>query len=173
VATYGLADRLDNLDPATAERPLREGEAVKFDYGAVVEGYCSDYGRTLFCGEPPEEFARTYEDVLLAAHEAAIAASLPGARAGDVDLVCRAPIEAAGLGEAFIHRAGHCLGLDLHERPYLSVEDDLPLEEGMVFTIEPSINVPGRMGMRIEDMVVCTAAGGRKLGEVSSELVLV
>jgi Xaa-Pro aminopeptidase len=172
VATYGLADRLDNLN-ATADVPLRAGESVKFDYGAVVDGYCSDFGRTIFCGEPPDEFVRTYEDVLVPAHEAAIAACTPGVRAGDVDLVCRSVIEAAGFGEAFIHRTGHCLGLDLHERPYISEEDDLPLEEGMVFTIEPSINVPGRMGMRIEDMVVCEPAGGRNLVDVSGDLVVV
>lgn len=82
-------------------------------------------------------------------------------------------IEDAGLGEAFIHRAGHCLGLDLHERPYISEEDDLLLEDGMVFTIEPSINVPGRFGMRIEDMVVCAPGGGRKLVAASDALVLV
>lgn len=75
VGTYGLADRRDNLDAATADLPLRSGESVKFDYGAVVDGYCSDFGRTLFCGEPPEEFTRTYHEVLLPAHEAAIAAS--------------------------------------------------------------------------------------------------
>ena len=139
---------------------------MKFDYGAVVDGYCSDFGRTIFCGEPSDEFVATYDEVLIPAHEAAIAACVPGARAGDVDLICRKVIEDAGLGEAFIHRAGHCLGLDLHERPYISEEDDLPLEEGMVFTIEPSINVPGRMGMRIEDMVVCEPGGGRNLVDV-------
>ena len=111
--------------------------------------------------------------MLIPAHEAAIAACVPGARAGDVDLICRKVIEDAGLGEAFIHRAGHCLGLDLHERPYISEEDDLPLEEGMVFTIEPSINVPGRFGMRIEDMVVCEPGGGRNLVDVSGDLVVV
>jgi Xaa-Pro aminopeptidase len=173
VGTYGLADRRDNLDRATADLPLRSGESVKFDYGAVVHGYCSDFGRTIFCGEPPDEFVSTYNEVLLPAHRATIAASVPGARAGDVDLACRAVIEEAGLGEAFVHRAGHCLGLDLHERPFISEEDDLLLEEGMVFTIEPSINVPGRFGMRIEDMVVCAAGGGRKLVPAAEALVVV
>ena len=170
VATYGLGDRRDNLDGKTADLPLRHGESVKFDYGAVVDGYCSDFGRTVFCGEPPEQFVRTYQEVLLPAHEAAIAASAAGVRAGDVDRICRDVIEGAGLGEAFVHRTGHCLGLDLHERPYISEEDDLLLEEGMVFTIEPSINVPGRMGMRIEDMIVCGVDGGRPLVELSSAL---
>jgi Xaa-Pro aminopeptidase len=173
VATYGLADRLDNLNPATADTPLRSGESVKFDYGAVADGYCSDFGRTIFCGEPSDDFVSTYENVLLPAHEAAIAACIPRTRAGDVDLICRKVIEDAGLGEAFVHRTGHCLGLDLHERPYISEEDDLPLEEGMVFTIEPSINVHGRFGMRIEDMVVCTARGGELLVELDSALVSV
>ena len=78
VGTYGLADRLDNLNPTTADLPLRSGESVKFDYGAVVDGYCSDFGRTIFCGEPPEDVRRTYDDVLLPAHDAAIAASVAG-----------------------------------------------------------------------------------------------
>jgi Xaa-Pro aminopeptidase len=173
VSTYGLADRRDNLDPATADLPLRSGESVKFDYGAVVRGYCSDFGRTLSCGEPSGDFVETYEQVLLVAHEAAIAAAKPGVRAGDVDLVCRQVIEDAGFGEAFVHRAGHCLGLDLHERPYISEEEDAELEEGMVFTIEPSINVPGRFGMRIEDVVVCDASGGRRLVDPGSALAVV
>jgi Xaa-Pro aminopeptidase len=173
VATYGLPDRLDNLSPATADVPLRSGESVKFDYGAVVDGYCSDFGRTIFCGDPSDDFLTTYDEVLLPAHEAAIAACVPGVRAGDVDLICRKVIEDAGLGEAFVHRTGHCLGLDLHERPYISEEDDLPLEEGMVFTIEPSINVHGRFGMRIEDMVACTPGGGELLVELDSALVVV
>jgi Xaa-Pro aminopeptidase len=172
VATYGLADRLDNLSPATADVPLRRGESVKFDYGATVDGYCSDFGRTLFVGEPPEDFLKTYDEVLLPAHEAAIAACVPGVRAGDVDLICRRVIEDAGLGKAFVHRTGHCLGLDLHERPYISAEDDLPLEERMVFTIEPSINVQGRFGMRIEDMVVCRPGGGELLVDLDSVLVV-
>jgi Xaa-Pro aminopeptidase len=172
VGTYGLADRRDNLDPATADLPLRANESVKFDYGAVVDGYCSDFGRTLFCGDPSDDFLATYDHVLLRAHMAAIEAAVPGARAGDVDLVCRRVIEEAGLGDAFIHRTGHCIGLDLHERPFISEEDDMVLEEGMVFTVEPSINVPGRFGMRIEDMVVCRPGGARKLVEVSDELVI-
>jgi Xaa-Pro aminopeptidase len=173
VGTYGLADRRDNLDPKTADLPLRSGESVKFDYGAVVDGYCSDFGRTIFCGEPSPTFLDTYNDVLLPAQRAAIEAAVPGARAGDVDLACRKVIEDVGMGEYFIHRTGHCIGLDVHELPYISEEDDTILEEGMTFTIEPSINFPGRFGMRIEDVVVCAPGRGRVLVPASDELVVV
>ena len=173
VGTYGLPDRRDNLDPKTADLPLRAGESVKFDYGAVVNGYCSDFGRTIFCGDPSQAFLDTYNDVLLPAQRAAIDAAVPGARAGDVDLACRRVIEDVGLGEYFIHRTGHCIGLDVHELPYISEEDDTVLEAGMTFTIEPSINAPGRFGMRIEDVVVCAPGSGRRLVPAADDLVVV
>jgi Xaa-Pro aminopeptidase len=141
---------------------LREGEVVLFDFGAVWEGYCSDFGRTVPCGEPPA----AYEDVrrvLLEAQEAGRAAAKPGALARDVNAACRAPIEAAGYGEGFRHRMGHGIGLDVHERPFLSVEDETPLEAGMTFTDEPSILVDGSFGARVEDVIAVTPEGGRML----------
>jgi Xaa-Pro aminopeptidase len=91
--------------------------------------------------------------------------------ASEVNAACRAPIEEAGLGEHFRHRMGHGIGLDVHERPFISSEDDTPLEVGMTFTDEPSIIVPGRFGLRIEDVVVCEEAGGRKLNSYPPDLV--
>ena len=152
---------LDTGDP-TAGDPLPDGEAVLFDFGAVVEGYCSDFGRTIVCGEPPAGFGEAHE-VLLAAQEAGRRAAVPGAPARDVNAACRAPIEAAGLGEGFRHRMGHGIGLDVHEPPFLSVEDETPLETGMTFTDEPSILIDGRFGMRVEDIIVVTDAGGELL----------
>lgn len=160
IFTWG-AHRLDSGD-ATAAEPLGEGEAVLFDFGAVVEGYCSDFGRTLLCGEPPPG----YEEARAAmrnAQEAGREAARPGALARDVNAACRAPIEAAGLGAGFRHRMGHGIGLDVHERPFLSVEDETPLEAGMTFTDEPSILVDGRFGVRVEDVIEITEAGGRFL----------
>ena len=156
VFTWGER-RLDSGD-ASAHEPLADGDPVLFDFGAVVEGYCSDFGRTIPCGEPPAgwEEART---AMLGAQEAGRAAARPGALAREVNAACRAPIEAAGLGEGFRHRMGHGIGLDVHERPFLSVEDDTPLEAGMTFTDEPSILVDGSFGVRVED-VICVAAGG-------------
>ena len=153
--------RLDS-GAATAFDPLEEGEVVLFDFGAVWQGYCSDFGRTLPCGEPPAGYDEVRR-VLLEAQEAGRAAATPGALARDVNAGCRAPIEAAGLGEGFRHRMGHGIGLDVHERPFLSVEDETPLEAGMTFTDEPSILLDGRFGARVEDVIEVTPAGGRLL----------
>jgi Xaa-Pro aminopeptidase len=154
----------------TARRPIAEGTSVMFDFGAVVDGYCSDFGRTVYCGDPPDDYRETY-DVMLAAQEAGRDAARAGVPAADVNAACRAPIEEAGLGEHFRHRMGHCIGLNVHERPFISAEDATPLESGMTFTDEPSIIIPGRHGIRIEDIVVCEESGGRKLGSYPPDLV--
>jgi len=160
IFTWG-ARRLDSGE-ATATEPLADGEAVLFDFGAVVEGYCSDFGRTLVCGEPPPGYEHAHA-TMLAAQEAGRQAARTGAPARDVNTACRAPIEAAGLGDGFRHRMGHGIGLDVHERPFLSVEDDTPLEAGMTFTDEPSILVDGSFGVRVEDVIAVTESGGRLL----------
>ena len=108
---------------------------------------------------------------MLEAFEAGRAACRPGALARDVNAACRAPIEDAGLGEHFRHRMGHGIGMDVHERPFLSEEDETPLEAGMTFTDEPSIVVPGAFGLRIENVVVCADDGARVLNEYPNELV--
>ena len=105
---------------------------------------------------------------MLEAQEAGRAALVPGAIARDVNAACRAPIEAAGFGGAFRHRMGHGIGLDVHERPFLSPEDDTVLEAGMVFTDEPSILLNGDFGVRIEDVVVCADGGGRVLNRLEA-----
>ena len=160
IFTWGKR-RLDSDGPTKLE-PLLEGEVVLFDFGVVVDGYCSDFGRTVPCGEPPAG----YEDArrtMLAAQEAGRAAAKPGALAREVNAACRAPIEEAGLGGGFRHRMGHAIGLDVHERPFLSIEDPTPLEAGMTFTDEPSILVDGSFGVRVEDVIVVTEGGGRML----------
>jgi len=143
-----------------------------FDFGGVVDGYCSDFGRTIYCGEPPDDYRDAY-DVMLDAQEAGRAAATPGTPARDVNAACRAPIEDAGLGEHFRHRMGHGIGLDIHEQPFISPEVDMPLEVGMTFTDEPSIIIPGRFSVRIEDVVVCAEGGGRKLNAHPPDLVAV
>ena len=153
--------RLDSGGPTRLD-PLREGEVVLFDFGGVVDGYCSDFGRTIPCGEPPAGYEEA-RGTMLAAQEAGRAAAKPGALAREVNAACREPIEAAGLGEGFRHRMGHGIGLDVHERPFLSVEDDTPLEAGMTFTDEPSILVDGSFGVRVEDVIVVEEASGRIL----------
>jgi Xaa-Pro dipeptidase len=163
----------DDLDSgtATARVPMPEGTAVMFDFGAVVDGYCSDFGRTVYCGEPPAEVREAYA-VMLAAQEAGRAAARPGVPAAEVNAACRAPIEEAGLGEHFRHRMGHGIGKDVHEKPFISAEGLTPLEPGMTFTDEPSIIVPGRFSVRIEDVVVCEEAGGRRLNSYPPDLAV-
>jgi Xaa-Pro aminopeptidase len=162
----------DDLDSgtATARRPMSEGTSVMFDFGGVVDGYCSDFGRTIYCGEPSGEYLEIYE-VMLAAQEAGRAAASPGTLARDVNAACRKPIEDAGLGEHFRHRMGHGIGMDVHERPFISPEDETPLEAGMTFTDEPSLIIPGRFSLRIEDIVVCDEGGGRKLNAYPAALI--
>ncbi len=150
--------------------PIEEGDVVMFDFGAVVDGYCSDFGRTVCVGEPGPEVRAAYE-LVLAAQEAGRAALRPGVPASEVNRACRQPIEDAGFGEAFKHRMGHGIGLDVHERPFVSEEEETPLEAGMTFTDEPSILL-GDFGVRTEDVVVCEPDGGRKLNVFSSDLIV-
>src|SRR5436189_2596273 len=108
---------------------------------------------------------------MLTAQEAGRAAASAGTPAAAVNAACSAPIEEAGLGEHFRHRMGHGIGMDVHERPFISAEDPTPLEPGMTFTDEPSIIIPGRFSVRIEDIVVCEESGGRKLNAYPAALV--
>ncbi len=150
--------------------PLRQGTGVCFDFGAVVDGYCSDFGRTIFLGDPDPEYVKCY-DVVIAAQAAGIAAATPGNTAADVDEATRGVITAAGYGPWFRHRTGHGIGLDLHERPFISVEDKNVLEVGMTFTIEPSIFWPQHVGIRVEDVFVCEGSGCRSLNSYPRSLV--
>ena len=167
----GLGDGVLDSSTDTAHTPMPENTSVMFDFGGVVDGYCSDFGRTVYCGEPPDDYREVY-DVMLAAQEAGRAAAAAGTTAAAVNAACRAPIEEAGLGAHFRHRMGHGIGMDVHERPFISTEDDTPLQPGMTFTDEPSIIIPGRFSVRIEDIVVCEEAGGRKLGSYPPDLVV-
>ena len=153
-----------------SNQPLREGTGVSFDFGSVFDGYCSDFGRTIFIGEPDAEFRRAY-DLVIGAQAAGIAAVRPGATAAEVHQATRAVIVEGGYGDWFRHRTGHCIGMDVHEKPFISEEDQTPLEPGMTFTIEPSIFWPGHVGARIEDVIVCEPGGGRKLNTYPEALV--
>lgn len=166
----GLGEDDFDSGEARGRLPIPEGTSVMFDFGGVVDGYCSDFGRTVYCGEPPDDYREVYE-IMLAAQEAGRAVARSGTPARDVNAACRAPIEAAGLGEHFRHRMGHGIGMDVHERPFISTEDETPLEPGMTFTDEPSIIIPGRYSVRIEDIVVCEEGGGRKLNAYPTALV--
>ena len=155
-----------------ADRVLQPGDAVVVDIGGTMpSGYCSDCTRTYAIGSPPAEFAAYYQ-VLKDAQEAACVAVRPGVTAQEVDAAARAPIAAAGYGEFFVHRTGHGIGLETHEDPYIVAGNTEPLQPGHAFSVEPGI-YPGAHGARIEDIVVCTEDGVRRLNNASRDLVVV
>ena len=145
------------------DRVLSTGDVVVVDIGGTTaEGYCSDCTRMYTLGEPPVDF-RDYFAVLHAAQVAACEHARPGVSAESVDAAARSVIDAAGYGEAFVHRTGHGIGVETHEEPYIVSGNATVLEEGMAFSIEPGIYLTGRHGARIEDIVVATAAGVERL----------
>ena len=159
------------------ERVIVEGDTVVCDFGGEYAlhddvGYCSDITRTIAVGKP-QSVVRDCYAVLLAAQQAAVAAVRPGVTAEHVDAVARATIAEAGLGEYFIHRTGHGIGIEEHEDPYLVAGNDTPLVVGHAFSIEPGIYVPGRFGMRLEDIVVVGEDGAIPLNTVDHSLVVI
>lgn len=157
----------------TSQRVVERGDPVVVDIGgAMPDGYCSDATRTYVVGgDPDPEFARYYA-VLLDAQKRACDAVRPGATAQSVDAAARDVIADAGYGEHFIHRTGHGIGLEEHEEPWIVAGNDVALEPGMCFSIEPGIYLSGRHGARIEDIVAVTAEGVERLDIVSRELVV-
>ena len=154
------------------DRVIAEGDAIVLDIGGTVDGYCSDTSRTAFVGNAPAEFAALYE-VLRRAQQAACDAVRPGMPAAAVDAVARVIITEAGYGEAFLHRTGHGIGLETHEEPYIVSSNEEPLVAGNAFSVEPGIYIRAAWGARIEDIVVCTDAGGERLNTSSTDLYLV
>ncbi|MFD1645444.1 M24 family metallopeptidase [Haloarchaeobius litoreus] len=147
------------------DREIRRGDPVVLDFGAYVDGYPGDQTRTVvFAGEPPEGFEQVH-DTVRDALEAGVAAVEPGITAESVDRAARAVIEDAGYGEAFVHRTGHGVGLDVHEPPYIVEGNETELEPGMVFSVEPGVYIEDEFGVRIEDLVVVTADGCERLND--------
>jgi Xaa-Pro aminopeptidase len=154
------------------ERVIETGDALVLDLGGTRGGYCSDTSRTAFVGDPEPEFAALHA-VLREAQAAACEAVQPGVPCSEIDAVARRIIDEAGYGEAFIHRTGHGIGMETHEEPYIVASNPEPLQEGHAFSIEPGIYLRDRWGARIEDIVVCTDAGGERLNTTSTELFVV
>lgn len=152
-----------------SNRKLSSGDFVLLDFGAAFEGYNADTTRMAVIGEPSAK-QREIHDVVLRAHDAAIAAVRAGITTGDVDRAARRVIDEAGYGAQFFHRVGHGLGLDVHEDPSLDPGSKTVLETGMVFTIEPGIYVEGFGGVRIEDDVVVEDNGCRVLTQADRTL---
>ena len=154
-------------------RKLNPPVSILFDFGGIYNGWCYDFGRTVFFGAPNEEAQRVY-DLVMASQAAGIAALKAGASTTTAtDRAARQVIEAAGYGETFRHRLGHAIGMDVHEPPFLTEGDETPLEEGMLFTIEPSIMQMNDYSARVEDIVVARPGGGEKLTNGWQELIVV
>lgn len=155
----------------TGERRLGVGDTVILDIGATVAGYKSDITRVVHIGQPSAEVKAVYQ-VVKAANQRGREAVVPGVRASQVDWAARQAIETAGYGPLFSHRTGHGLGLEGHEPPWITSESDTILEPGMVFSVEPGVYLPGKFGVRIEDIVVVTADGCRCLTGLDHELIV-
>jgi Xaa-Pro aminopeptidase len=153
-------------------RTARAGDTVLVDMGPTSKHYRGDITRTLFLGEPDDEFRRLYETVD-GANQAAFQRVAPGVRAEEIDAAAREHIARAGYADRFLHRTGHGIGLDIHEPPYIVPGDATPLEPGMVFTIEPGVYLEGRFGIRVEDVVLVTDDGGVRLNQSPHDIRVV
>jgi D-alanyl-D-alanine dipeptidase len=155
-----------------SERVIEDGDMVVLDFGGLKDGYGSDTTRTVHVGEPTDE-EREVHEIVRQAQQAGFDAVRPGIACQEIDRAARKVITDAGYGEYFIHRTGHGIGLTTHEPPYM-VEGELHLiEPGMCFSIEPGIYLPGKFGVRIEDIVTATEDGGRRLNNTDREMRLV
>jgi Xaa-Pro aminopeptidase len=135
------------------------------DIGARSEGYSSDITRMALIGVPPEGYAEVHEIVELAV-QAALKTARPGVKAHEVDEAAREVIAKAGYGDYFVHRTGHGLGSEVHEPPFITASSQTALDEGMVFSIEPGIYIPGRFGVRLEEIVILRADGPEILSDL-------
>lgn len=152
---------------------IEKGYTVAFDFGGMYQGYCSDFGRTVFVGEPDKELIR-YHELVMKAQSDAMEALKSGPCAGQMlnDIAHRV-MEEAGVGPNFIHRLGHCIGKDVHERPFIAPGEQTVLKPGMTFTVEPSIVVVKRCCVRVEDVVLRTETGYECLNKITKDIVVV
>lgn len=152
-------------------RQISNNELVLFDLGTIWQGYCSDATRTIACGEPTD-FQRKIYEIVLEAQLAAQAAVKPGVTAAQLDKIARDVITEAGYGKYFNHRLGHGIGTTIHEFPSLVEGNDLVIEAGMCFSLEPGIYIPGEVGVRIEDCVTVTEDGCVPFTNTTKELTI-
>lgn len=166
---YGEHAAVPHHDPG--DRKPETGHAIIIDMGGRSNGYCSDMTRSFFYGEPTEDYLEVYE-LVRQANLAGIAAVKPGAKLKDVDLAARKVIEDGGYGEYFTHRTGHGIGIEVHEFPDVSSINEMPLEVGMCFSVEPGIYLEGKFGVRIEDIVVVTETGCEVLNSFNKDITI-
>lgn len=158
--------------PVLSDSKVHAGDTVMFDFGGTYKGYHADMTRTCAVGYVSDEFKEVYS-IVLEAHMAALKAAVPGAACRDMDLAGRSVIDRAGYGAYFTHRLGHGIGLDIHEPPFASLNAEGVLETGNVISNEPGIYLPGRFGIRIEDLIVITEKGCESLNTMTKELMIV
>lgn len=156
----------------TGDTVLKPGDAVVMDIGGGMDGYSSDMTRMAVLGQSPEGYDKVHA-IVEAAVQAAMKAARPGAKAHEVDDAARSVIAEAGYGEYFVHRTGHGMGVEVHEQPYLTSVSQTVLEEGMVFSIEPGIYIPGRFGIRLEDIVILRGDGPEILSGLPRDLKVI
>ncbi len=155
----------------STDREIRKGDPVIIDIGASFQGYKSDITRMVHQGMPDHKVLQVY-DAVKHANRKAFSFVQPGVAAEDIDRVARNHLEEAGYGEAFIHRTGHGIGLDVHEPPWIMAGNKTVLQAGMVFSVEPGVYLPGKFGVRVEDIVVVTDDGVRNLTGFDHSLVV-
>jgi len=153
-------------------RVIEPGDVVVCDFGGSMRHYCSDITRLFVVGEPSAEVRDIYA-VLVAAQEDAVRAARVGTPGEEVDATARRIISEAGFGDRFIHRTGHGIGVETHEEPYIVAGNSTPLSPGNAFSIEPGIYLPGRFGLRLEDIVVATPDGPERLNQAPRDLAVV
>jgi Xaa-Pro aminopeptidase len=154
------------------DRVINAGEVVLCDFGGTMRGYCSDITRMFSVGEPTEEVRDAYA-ALVVAQEAGVQAARVGTPCERVDAAARRVLADAGFAGAFVHRTGHGIGMEAHEDPYVVTGNATELVAGHVFSIEPGVYFPGRFGLRLEDIVVATDDGPRRLNDAPRDLAVV
>jgi Xaa-Pro aminopeptidase len=171
-AIVGAADHAASPHHEPGARVIADGDVVLCDFGGTMNGYCSDITRMFHVGAPTSEVADTYA-VLRDAQEAAVRAAQVGTPCEAVDAAARSIISTAGFGDRFIHRTGHGIGVEAHEDPYIVTGNSEPLVAGNAFSVEPGIYLPGRFGLRLEDIVVATAGGPDRLNHADRGIAVV
>ncbi len=155
------------------KKKLEVGDIVQFDFGYVLDGYCSDFSRVVFLGEPTEKQKEIY-NIVLTAQKMAIEKAGPGIKCRDLDMLARDYIKSKGYGSYFIHGLGHCLGKEVHELPYISsASKEEELMPGYVITIEPGIYIPGWGGIRLEDVILITKDSSENLTKFTKEMIII
>ena len=172
LAIVGSGPNAASPHHSPSDRTIERGDTVVVDFGGRIGGYCSDTTRTFVVGEPSTEVEDAYR-VLEEAQRTGVEAVRPGVPAAEIDAATRAVIDRAGMGDLFVHRTGHGIGLEVHEHPYIVSGNDMALEPGMAFSVEPGLYADGRWGMRIEDIVTVTPNGVERLNQSDRRLYVV